>query len=480
MLMSPVPDRLDNRDVQLHAVQRFIIPSQANSANPTFCLAQPGPVGPLTLESSESTAKGSSIARVQISNIAQQESSDTQQSSSSSLQSQTTPTIEWPVPYLDSESEFEDSENIEARILNELAPDRQLESNTVPFIVHCFAAWMARFVFDPTRILPFLIHHIRRGYSFGDETRQTMLLISNSALAISESTDYNLAHFNTLHMLLVDRVADIRARDHAELTREVALGAMEHSHQFISTLFKVGSLANVLNTMELYAPVFRRACPESDDQLVNLPRRLTAMEVQLKYFSALDVLQSVTTHRPMFFRYNLDFLSPQEETFIKSGNGPGLRWLYGVPDRLMVVLARMNILFEDFGNRVDMETVRELEEEIGACEPVVCTGVEFDPALNLGRMVVQEAWRLAANIYLYMALCGADSTHPQVVQVQKKFMKFLRRINPCRNPDSFLVLPILILSFTVGRSNYLSHRSINSARPSIGYFRVQQARNGGE
>ncbi|EUC54433.1 fungal zn(2)-cys(6) binuclear cluster domain protein, putative [Rhizoctonia solani AG-3 Rhs1AP] len=305
---------------------------------------------------------------------------------------------------------------------------------------------MTRFVFNPTRILPSLVNHIRRGYSFGGDSRQTMLLISNSVLAIAVSTDYDLTHFNTLYKLLASRVVDARARGDSELTRELALGVMEHSHQFMSALFKVGSLANVLNVMELYAPVFRRACPESNEELVNLPRRLTAMEIQLKYYAALDVLQSVITHRPMFFRYDLELLSHQEEMFIKLGNGPGLGWLYGISDRLMIALARINTLFEDFGNCVDPEVVQELEEEIAACEPIIYTSAEMDPTLNIGRIMVQEAWRLAANIYLYMALCGADSADARVVKIQKNGMKLLRSIKPRRNPDSFVVLPILVVS----------------------------------
>ncbi|KAG8680902.1 hypothetical protein FRC11_001836, partial [Ceratobasidium sp. 423] len=219
---------------------------------------------------------------------------------------------------------------------------------------------------------------------------------------------------------------------------------------FISTLFKVGSLASILNVMSLYAPIFRRACPEPSDGLVNLPRRLTAMEVHLKYYSTLDVLQSVITHRPMFFRYDLDYPSPQEEALIKSDHGPGLRWLYGVPDQLVITLARMNTLFEDYGNHVDPERIQDLEQEIQDCALIVDTGPGINPTLIIGRATVQQSWKMAATIYLYMAsqiiqgLCGADSTDVRVAKVRKKFMKLLRGIKPSRNPDSFLVLPLLI------------------------------------
>ncbi|KEP44955.1 putative fungal zn(2)-cys(6) binuclear cluster domain protein, partial [Rhizoctonia solani 123E] len=200
-----------------------------------------------------------------------------------------------------------------------------------------------------------------------------MLLISNTSLAVSRTTDYNLPQFAILQKQLIDRVREVRARGDTELTKEPALTTMEHSHQV-----------------------------KSSEEFVNLRRCLTALDVQLKCYACLDVLQSLITHRPMFFRYTSDVLSPQEEHIMKSSKGTGLRWMYGVPDQLMFTLAKMNGLFEDFGNRVSPEKIKELEQEITACRPVVSIGCEEDPILNLGRIMVQEAWVMAARVYLYM------------------------------------------------------------------------------
>ncbi|KAG8683137.1 hypothetical protein FRC11_013925, partial [Ceratobasidium sp. 423] len=213
---------------------------------------------------------------------------------------------------------------------------------------------------------------------------------------------------------------------------------------FISTLCKVGSLASVLNVMDMYAPVFRRACPEPSEELVNLPRVLTTINIHLQFYATLDVLQSVITHRPMFFRYNLDILSPRDEELLHAEDGPGLRWLYGVPDRLMITFARINTFLEDFGSCVDAGGIRELEKEIASFAPVVCPSLRTDPILNIARVAVQESWRLAAYVYLHMALCGADSSDARVVKTQQKFMRLLETIQPRRNPDLFLVLPMLI------------------------------------
>ncbi|KAJ1310628.1 hypothetical protein OPQ81_009157 [Rhizoctonia solani] len=337
---------------------------------------------------------------------------------------QTEPAERWPV-YPDGDFEIETAEFICSEILDGLALDRHVESNMLPFIVHSFSSWMSRFLFEPTRVIAITRDHILRGYST-HPARHTMLLISNAALSVSSSTDYELADFMTLYGQLLDSVVKVRARSDAELTRELALGAMQHSHEFISTLCRVGSLASVLKVMDLYAPIFRRACPEPSEVLVNLPRVITTINVHLQFYATLDVLQS-------------------DEELLNAENGPGLRWLYGVPDPLMVTLARMNTLLEDFGGYLDVENVRELEKEIGNFVTAVHLSSMTDLTLNPGRVLVQESWRLAAYVYLYMGLCGVNCLDARVLKVQKMFMKLLETVSSRRNPDSFLVLPIVIV-----------------------------------
>ncbi|EUC55179.1 fungal-specific transcription factor domain protein [Rhizoctonia solani AG-3 Rhs1AP] len=135
------------------------------------------------------------------------------------------------------------------------------------------------------------------------------------------------------------------------------------------------------------------------------------------------------------------------EHIMKSNKETGLRWMYGVPDQLMFTLAKMNGSFADFGNRVDPETIQELEQEITACRlgPVVSIGSGEDPILKLGRIMVEEAWMMATRVYLYTGLCEANSLDARVVKVQKVFVRYLGGVKARRNPDSFLVYPIAIL-----------------------------------
>jgi hypothetical protein len=155
--------------------------------------------------------------------------------------------------------------------------------------------------------------------------------------------------------------------------------------------------------IDLLAPIFRHACPESNNELVNLPRALTR-DINIQYYVTMDILQSIVTHRPTHFRYNLDFLSPRDEELLNSEGGPGfkLRWLYGIPDRLVVTLAKINTLWEDFGNHVDLDKTKEIESEIEACSLTTCLTTELNSKQILGKAMAHESWKLAAYIYLYM------------------------------------------------------------------------------
>ncbi|KAF8759917.1 hypothetical protein RHS01_01381 [Rhizoctonia solani] len=232
------------------------------------------------------------------------------------------------------EDENVDTENLQSlrvELLDGLVLDREIESNTVSFLIHSFMSWMSRFLFEPARVIPFFREAIIRGHSLGHEKHQRLVLTASAVLAVSESTNYDTAPFTILYNQSLKGVVEARAR--GNVTRETAIEAMESCHEVRKWSFLVYLL-------------------------------LTDETVHLKLYATMDVLLSAVTSRPMFFRYNLEPPSPQAEALLNSEDGPGLRWLAGVPDRLIVTFARMNTLLEDYGNRVDPEIVQEMKEEI--------------------------------------------------------------------------------------------------------------------
>ncbi|CAE6404300.1 unnamed protein product [Rhizoctonia solani] len=353
------------------------------------------------------------------------------------------PSQHWPT--LDEDSDSDDPEDVKGALADVLALAGNPESESV---VNCYSLWMIRFLFEPLRGIPTTRDIVIQSMARGGEALWRMMLLSNIAWQVLGSNPYDIdnpPYFSTLYSHILQRLAT--ARCHYESSREMdrcyALGAIEQTFELVCIMCKIGTLSDVINVMQHAAPVFRRACPDSPESLVNLPSLLTTIDISLQSYATHDILLSMLTHRPMFFRYDVSYPPYLSDASFSTDDGPGLRWLYGVPDWLMVILARMNTLLEDYGSCLDPAVASGLEEEIRSKRTIVAAGV--DPSLSMGRIVVQESWRLAALIYLFMALCGADSKDARVTKVHSKFMKLYTGVEARRIPDSFLVFPMLIL-----------------------------------
>ncbi|KAJ1310631.1 hypothetical protein OPQ81_009160 [Rhizoctonia solani] len=356
----------------------------------------------------------------------------------------------WPT--LDEDSDSDDPEDVRDALASAvpITGNPEIES-----VIDCCSLWMIRFLFEPLRGIPTAKDNILQGFARGGETMWRIMLLANIVWQVAGPTPGDIdnpPYLSALYSHITQRLDT--ARTHFESSREMdrcyALGAMEQTYELISIVCKIGSLVDIVNLMQRAAPVFRRACPDPPEKLVNLPSLLTTIDISLQSYATHDIILSMITQRPMFFRFDVAYPPHLSESSFHAEDGPGLRWLYGIPDWLMIILARMNTMLEDYGSCLDPLVATALEEEIRSKRTIVAGGV--DPSLSMGRIVVQESWRLAALIYLFMALCGADSKDPRVTKVYSKFMKLYTGVEAHRIPDSFLVLPMLILGLPASRT----------------------------
>ncbi|KDN34452.1 hypothetical protein RSAG8_12456, partial [Rhizoctonia solani AG-8 WAC10335] len=342
----------------------------------------------------------------------------------------------------------EDPEGIKAIMVRTLPLDRDVESNSLPFILESYAIWIGQMIFEPLRVAYVGREYVFRKYGFSETARLRLMLVSHFVRAVARSTDYDINNLPSLarfrdHMSQSYQVAYSNRNTSRELDVRAAASAFDHSYELISIACKLLPLSAVLAIMQAGASNFRRACPDSPEALIHLPGILLHIDVSLRYYATMDVLLSVITNRPMFFRYNVMFTPEVTESMMHIENHLGLQWLYGVPDRLVVTLAHMNALREDFGFSVDEAYIRELEAEIASFRVVL--GLSGDPAFTVACMIVQECWRQAAYIYLYMALGGANSEDARVKKAHKRFMQAFKDSRSGRHPDLFLVFPMAIL-----------------------------------
>ncbi|KAG8681839.1 hypothetical protein FRC11_000605, partial [Ceratobasidium sp. 423] len=61
-------------------------------------------------------------------------------------------------------------------------------------------------------------------------------------------------------------------------------------------------------------------------------------------------------------------------------------------------------------------------------------------------------------------LCGVDASDPRVVRAQKGFMRLVKGIKPGRNPDTFLISPMIVAGVATCKErdrNVLRQRVLN-------------------
>ncbi|KAF8761494.1 hypothetical protein RHS01_01308 [Rhizoctonia solani] len=303
--------------------------------------------------------------------------------------------------------------NVYNVLASSLPLDRTVESNGLPFILQARrqlflyvilrdliftdARWMSHFLFESVRIAHLAKDYIIENYKSGEVSRRKMNLLASNAYAITGSTEYDLANVPSFFMI---------------------------QSCVLITLAEAASRV--------------QASRELDEQYA-----LEAMQNTYEYYATFDIILGVLTCRPTFFRYDVEFTPQAPETLFTLENGPGLRWLYGIPNRLIFTFAKMSALLEDFGPCIGTEIVDKLEREIRDIVPIIVPSTE--PAIAIGQMAVQECWCLAALIYLYMGLCGSRTFDSQVTKARRQFLKILAQVRPRRSPDVFLIFPLVIL-----------------------------------
>ncbi|KAH7323310.1 hypothetical protein B0J17DRAFT_682898 [Rhizoctonia solani] len=331
---------------------------------------------------------------------------------------------------------------------------RNAESNTLAFVLQSYARWFASTVYDPLRIVQLAKHNIMRQITSSEPTRARVILVANAFRMLGSTVDLNARGASLLTMLRTEVQQDLtlfnsklpetdRERDMA-----AALQVLENILEVVSVHFYTSPLPTVLALLQATAPVFRRSCPEPPEQLVNLPRMLIEPGLYRRYFAVMDVGLSVVTDRPQLFRYDVSYTADVRERMIRLDYTAdyGLEWLYGIPDRFILLFAWINGLREDFyGREVDPDIVIRVEEQIRN-ERVgqnLHTVGDSDPVFRIRRLVVQEVWRQVVYIFLYMALCGASASDPRVEKAFSVMMRLVRETKPARNPDAFLFIPML-------------------------------------
>ncbi|EUC53962.1 fungal-specific transcription factor domain protein [Rhizoctonia solani AG-3 Rhs1AP] len=216
-----------------------------------------------------------------------------------------------------------------------------------------------------------------------------------------------------------------------------------------------GHMDPELDFMREAAPIFRRACscPDSPSKQIHLQALFLQPTDSLRDYAVMDIFSSVITFRPMLFQYDTTFDPELGSSVLNFSDDAGMQWARGLPYQVALVFARINTLRAS--PAWDLGLFNELETTLQEFVPVPT--VSSEPNLVIGRTIVQECWRQAAYIYLYMGLCGAGADDPRVIQALSNFLAVVNSVKPGRVPDSFIIMCFVIAS------QILSYLNINSS-----------------
>ncbi|QRV93021.1 Fungal specific transcription factor domain [Ceratobasidium sp. AG-Ba] len=334
----------------------------------------------------------------------------------------------------------EDVEGVMEIISPALALDRDVQSNSLPYVLSSFLKVMARSFFEPMKRAPFMRDFLIQRCTTSNDLRYTATLLATAADLLGKSaelTTENLSAINLLEKHLCGQLGFIKSRlqSRPEVDRSEVYMVLWHMHEMVTILSSFGSMAFHVRMLDQTAAIYQLAYADVPGTPIHLQSRIADPVPPFRHTPVADVLLSLSTCRPMIFCYDTTVSG-----LAVDANKGGLQWRIGIPDQLLVVLALMNTLRQKYAPNLDSATIDSLEVQITSFKPNIERS--GDSYLYIARLIVQECWRQFMYIYLYMGLCGANSHDPCVKRVLKRFIKTLDSVKPGRMPDAFLVTPM--------------------------------------
>ncbi|KAG8768201.1 hypothetical protein FRC12_005718 [Ceratobasidium sp. 428] len=298
-------------------------------------------------------------------------------------------------------SEDLDTEGVMVRVGSTLALDRNVASNSLPYVISSYFRWIIRVVFEPLKLVERMEYLLNKRYA-SDDLRYATTLVADIAywLVNNPTSGEGFLALSRLQARIDHKIALVNANREppSEVCAHEALSTLLYEiEEMICIQSFSTTLAHTIRLHKSAALVYRYTCSEPPDMPIHLPAKLLQSDSRHRSFPVMDILLSLSTCQPMLFRYDI---TPLSEPFELDSHSPGIQWMHGIPDQFLIMLARMNMLREDSAPNIDPNTISNLEVQVSSFESTFDRST--DSYLTIARLTVQETWRQAMYIYLYM------------------------------------------------------------------------------
>ncbi|KAH7338717.1 hypothetical protein B0J17DRAFT_767788 [Rhizoctonia solani] len=344
--------------------------------------------------------------------------------------------------------EDEDPQGVVSVIYRELVLDKTAKTNALPFVLQAYAMWTTQMALEPSEMMGVARDFVFSHFEDGEQSRWIVALLANVGIWMGSGELMEAGpnpRFSALQTAVLRRLGAVKTLFHPK--RPELVTVLNFALETLIMHFYISPLIEVVIIRQEAAPIFRLLCQAPPNAPINLPSLLVHPLSCLRQYAHTDILFSLIIDMPTLFRYEVAIpgsppFNPYQTASAIQGDGV-LQWRHGMPNHLILLFARMISVRSD-GFPPNGETIASLERDIRELQPF--DGSSSDPFLFLMRFIVQECWRQVAFVYLYMAVCGDTSGTPRVKENFKRFIKLLKGIKPGRMPDTFLMLPLLVIS----------------------------------
>ncbi|CAE6521051.1 unnamed protein product [Rhizoctonia solani] len=287
----------------------------------------------------------------------------------------------------------------------QLALDKTTESNALPFLLQSYATWIRRLALEPQKVTSITRDFVFSHFGDGDQSRWIIGLLGNIGGRMGRLEGPEGAHnsmLSALHNAVQRRLRAVKTHSNPE--RAALVKALDCAVETIVMHFHLSPFSEAMALRQEAASIFRQLCHEPPGAPIDLHllRILRHPLSCVRRYAHIDVIFSVTMDTPTLVRYETDNLNVLPSSSYPSIQGDGIiQWLYGIPDQLILLLAKMKSMRQD-GFTPNESTVASLERDIRELRPY--DGSSSERFLAIMRYVLQECWKQAAYVYLYMCV----------------------------------------------------------------------------
>ncbi|CAE6389070.1 unnamed protein product [Rhizoctonia solani] len=318
-----------------------------------------------------------------------------------------------------------------------LALDPRVESNTSPFVLGQYIRFVDKVAFrvPPPNIRDDLVLRLR-------SSTLTFSAMSLGARIIQAMID-NFDDTNWgLYASLIDRLySHICATtngmdDHSCLEGRLAGIIDLASFKFVTSDNAAGyeltqkATPTLLRLAYCYPEIWTKQGVISPSQVMLHNKH------EIFHFIWVDNIAAMVLGTPTFLPYDTMARGAQRSRM-------QMEWIWGCPEEFVIQCARINTIRSSGGRYNNGNLWKDIETQIIEWKPTAEKSNDSRDAV--ARLAVQESWRHAMLIYLYMAVCGVNSADPRVDASMNQITKLVGMVKHTDSFDRHLFVPCLIV-----------------------------------